>query len=126
MNIALDIDGTITQAPEFFCSLSRSVRKDGGKILIITSRANDPLVAEKTREELQLYGVDYDELFIIPDKREYMIPCPHDHIDWYRKYLWQKVRLCLDHNVTVVFEDDSKVIALFGEFAPDIQVFQVQ
>ena len=125
MNIALDIDGTITKQPEFFAILSRGVRAAGGKVFIVTSRANSAGVRAETQKELKSYGIAYDELFIIPDAGRVQIPCPHTDLDWYQKYLWQKVAVCLEHDVAAVFEDDDKVIALFKKYAPDIQVFRV-
>jgi len=127
MNIALDIDGTITKNPEFFSVLSQAIRQAGGKVYIFTSRSNADGVEVQTRKELDLYGIEFDDLVIIADGGgNEQITCPHEDLDWYKKYLWQKVKVCLDHNVHVVFEDDPKVISLFEEHAPDIQVFQVR
>lgn len=126
MNIALDIDGTITKLPEFFTILSRGVRASGGKVYVVTSRATSAGVRAETEKEVKSYGIAYDELFIIPDAGREQIPCPHDDLDWYQKYLWQKVAVCLENNVTIVFEDDDKVIDLFKAYAPDIQVFKVR
>ena len=127
MNIALDIDGTITRTPGFFSMLSRSVRQAGSKVYIVTSRSNAGGVEVQTRKDLALYGIEFDDLVIIADGGgNEQITCPHEDLDWYQKYLWQKVAVCLDYNVRVVFEDDPKVISLFEKHAPDIQVFQVK
>ena len=126
MNIALDIDGTITKQPEFFAILSRGVWAAGGKVYVVTSRANSAGVRAETQKELKSYGITFDEFFIIPDAGREQIPCPHGDLDWYQKYLWQKVAVCLEHDVTIVFEDDDKVIDLFKAYAPDIQVFKVR
>jgi hypothetical protein len=123
MNIALDIDGTITKRPDFFAVLSRAFRASGGKVYIVTSRVNSSDVRSQTHKELKSYGVEFDELIIIPNDKE-QIPCPHDDLDWYKKYLWQKVSVCLECNVTILFEDDAVVIELFKKYAPDIQVFR--
>ena len=124
MNIALDIDGTITRLPELFAVLSRAVRAAGGKVIVVTSRSDTPAVREQTRRELKGYGLEHDELVIIPDGTG-RIPCPHRNLDWYQQYLWQKVAVCLDRGVTSVFEDDEKVVALFRVYAKDITVFHV-
>ena len=127
MNIALDIDSTITRTPGFFSMLSRSVRQAGGKVYIVTSRSNADGVEVQTRKELASYAIEFDNLVIIADSGgQKQITCPHENLDWYQKYLWQKVKVCLDYNVRIVFEDDPKVISLFEEHAPDIQVFQVK
>jgi len=127
MNIALDIDGTITKNPRFFSILSQAVRQDGGKVYIVTSRGNTNDSRVQTEKELTSYGIEFDDLVIIADSAgKEQIMCPHEDLDWYQKYLWQKVAVCLDYNVGIVFEDDPKVISLFEEHAPDIQVFQVR
>ena len=124
MNIALDIDGTITRLPEFFYILSHAIRTAGGKVYVVTSRSNSSGVRNETLRELKSYRIAFDELFIIPDAGREQIPCPHDELDWYQKYLWQKVSVCLEHNVTAIFEDDEKVVSLFKTYAPDILVFR--
>ena len=126
MNIALDIDDTITKSPSFFSLLSRSVRREGCRIYIITSRSNVDSVKEQTRQELLSYGVEFDELHVISNKDTGHVSCPYEELDWYQKYLWQKVSFCLDKAVSIVFEDDQKVIDLFKKYAPNIQVFQVR
>ena len=127
MNIALDIDGTITKNPEFFSVLSHSARQAGGKVYIVTSRGNSADARVQTGKELASYGIEFDDLVIIADSGgKEQITCPHENLDWYQKYLWQKVKVCLDYNIRIVFEDDPKVISLFEEHAPDIQVFQVR
>ena len=125
INIALDIDGTITRLPDFFVLLSRSIRANGGKVFVVTSRTNSRDVEVQTRRELQNYGIAFDELTIIPDAAGDRLPCPHGDLDWYGKYLWQKIAVCLDREVSIIFEDDEKVVALFKRFAPDVQVFQL-
>jgi hypothetical protein len=67
MNIALDIDGTITRRPAFFTILSRAIRLDGGKVFVVTSRSNSPDVERQTRRELRSWGVQFDRLVVIPD-----------------------------------------------------------
>lgn len=126
MNIAIDIDGTITRRPDFFAVMTRAIRATGGKVYVVTSRSNTPEVASQTRRELESYGVEFDELVIIADGERDRIPCPHADLDWFQAYLWQKVAVSLDRNVAVVFEDDAKVVALFKTYAPIIQVFRVE
>ena len=122
--LGLDVDDTITEAPEFFALLTKAVRRAGGRVCIVTSRGNLPAVVEATREELEDYGVEFDEIHIIPDKVDEYISCPHDELDWYQKYLWQKVTICEARKVKVLFDDDPKVARLFARYAPGIQVFQ--
>ncbi len=124
MRVALDIDGTITEKPEFFSLLSRSVRREGGMVYVVTSRLGTPEAEKETRKELLAWKIEFDELIFLPpagDPRR--LTCPHEGLDWYEKYLWQKVKVCLDRGVDLVFEDDPKVISIFEKYAPAIRVF---
>jgi hypothetical protein len=126
MNVAFDIDGTISRRPDFFAILSRAIRSDGGKVFVVTSRSSNAEVERQTRRELRSWGVQLDELVIIPDGDRDRMPCPHAGLDWYRQYLWQKVSVCLDRDVAIVFEDDIKVVELFKVYAPHVHVFRVE
>lgn len=124
MRVALDIDGTITEKPEFFSLLSRAVRREGGMVIVVTSRLGTPEAEKETRKELLAWKIEFDELIFLPpagDPRR--LTCPHEGLDWYEKYLWQKVKVCLDRSVDLVFEDDPKVISIFEKYAPAIRVF---
>jgi hypothetical protein len=68
MNITLDLDETITAAPEFFAWLSKHIRLDGGKVYVMTDRS--PYARTFTEEELAYYGIEYDELLITEKKLE--------------------------------------------------------
>ena len=48
MTIALDIDGTISEHPEFFALLAASFRRSGHRVIVLTYR--DPVRAAATRE----------------------------------------------------------------------------
>ena len=122
--LGLDVDDTITAAPEFFALLTKAVRQAGGRVCIVTRRGNLPEVVEATRVELEDYGIEFDEINCIPDKKDEYISCPHEDLDWYEKYLWQKVAICEARNVDVLFDDDPKVVRLFARYAPWIQLFQ--
>lgn len=126
MNLALDIDGTITRIPALFAALSRAVRAEGGKVIVVTSRSNTDSVRRTTIRELRGCGVENDGLIIIPDAPRERMPCPHEELDQYQQYLWQKVAVCLDHEVDVVFEDDAKTVDLFKRFAQGIAVFHLR
>lgn len=125
MNIALDIDGTITRQPKLFALLSKAIRASGGEVFIVTSRADTQEVRALTRREMGSLGVVFDELVVIADTEQGRAACPHGDLDWYQKYLWQKVAACLDRDVTIVFEDDEKVADLFRRYAPRVDVFLV-
>jgi hypothetical protein len=64
MKVALDIDGTISEHPEFFAVLSAALRAAGHQVLVLTYR--DPARADATRASLAAWGVQFDELVIAP------------------------------------------------------------
>ena len=125
MNVCFDIDGTITERPEFFSLLSRAVKKSGGKVFVLTSRTRSPEAMEATKLELSGYGIEYDDLNMLPDKAEAERTCPLKELDWYQKFIFQKVDYCKANQVDVYFDDETKVIDLFKRFLPEVQVFQV-
>ena len=125
MNICFDVDGTITEYPEFFSLLSRAVKGSGGKVYVVTSRTRTPETMEATRKELNELGIMYDHLFMLPDQAEADRICPFNNLDWYQRFIFQKTIYCKANHVDVFFDDENKVIDLFKRFLPEIQVFQV-
>lgn len=125
IKVCFDIDDTITADPEFFSFLSRSVKNEGGRVYVVTSRTSTPEVREETRKELAQYNIVYDDLYLLPDAQTAAKECPYAGFDWYQKYLYQKVTFCEFHKVDIYFDDDDKVIEIFRETAPQIQVFKV-
>jgi hypothetical protein len=124
-NLGLDIDGVITSNPQFFSLLSSQWRKEGGKVHIVSSRSRRDEVIKATKEELRILGVNYDFLYLLPSIEEAQIHCPESNLDWYQRYLWQKVDYCLKNNVDCFYDDDLKVVELFQTLAPKINVFHV-
>src|SRR6185436_2213183 len=64
MKVALDIDGTISEHPEFFAMLSAALRAAGHHVIVLTFR--DPARDADTREHLVAWRVAFDELVIAP------------------------------------------------------------
>ena len=122
--LGLDMDGTITMAPAFFSLLARSVRGAGGQVHVVTSRADTLEGRVAIKAELSRLGIEHNRLHMLPDAEEAGRRCPHCKLDWYQKYIWQKVQYCLDHEIDVFFDDEQKVVDLFGRFAPGIKVFR--
>jgi hypothetical protein len=94
MKVALDIDGTISEHPEFFAVLSSALRAAGHQVLVLTYR--DPNRAEATRAQLTAWRVEFDELVIAPS-------------------LEGKGQLCAAHGVALLFEDQDECIAAVPE-----------
>ena len=126
MNIGIDIDDTITAIPEFFKELTVCFVGKGHKVHIITSRTENDDARKVTENELKELGVNYDSLYFLPTYSVAKEQCPHKELDWYQKYLWQKADYCLKNDIMIYFEDDTKVIGIFSEYAPKIKVLQIQ
>ena len=92
MRVRIDIDGTITQSPEFFAFLSKALIDAGHQVIIVTYR----LDREVTAEELADYGVQYHEL-VIPESFD------HEVADW-------KIEAYNRVKPDIVFEDMLEVI----------------
>jgi hypothetical protein len=102
MNIALDIDGTISERPDFFAELSTSFRRAGHRVLVLTYR--DPARADATRVQLAAWGVEFDQLVIAPS-------------------LNSKGAMCAAHGVHLFFDDQDECIADVPE---SVLVFKVR
>jgi len=122
--LALDIDDTITAIPELFSIITHAVRERGGKVFIVSTRHDVEEVRGETEEMLAGHGIVYDELYLIADMERAQEICPHDDLDEYQKWVWQKVDYCLRMGVEAYFDDDEEVVALFTRFAPQVQLFK--
>ena len=94
MRVALDIDGTISEHPEFFAMLSASLRAAGNQVLVLTYR--DPARREQTVAELAAWNVSFDELLFAPS-------------------LESKGVMCAEHRVDLFFDDQDECIASVPE-----------
>lgn len=95
MNVAFDIDDTITRTPEFFAFLSHALQSAGHRVIIITFRDN----REATADDLRAWGVAYDEL--ITSTLDLCLE--HGVDEW-------KAEVCRKHCVNILFEDDPDVL----------------
>lgn len=124
IHLGLDLDETISKAPEFFSFLSKATKNQRGSVHIVSSRSDEPDVRAETLKELAQYKIDFDQLYLLPDKHVAELSCPHTNLDWYQKFIWQKVDYSLRHGITVFFDDEQKVVEVFQKFAPGVQVFR--
>ncbi|MCB2206245.1 HAD family hydrolase [bacterium] len=122
MIVGLDIDGTITAAPEFFRMLSEAVYREGGKVIIVSARSNTALTRTETQAEMRLLGIRYSKLILLPEGAA-MLGDPPPELSYLERYLWQKVHICEAEGVQVFFDDDDTVLDLFSRYAEQIQVF---
>ena len=58
MNIGIDIDGTITEAPEFFATFAKGFRAAGHKVYVVSYR--DQIDIEDSTVEMREFGVEFD------------------------------------------------------------------
>jgi hypothetical protein len=108
MHIALDIDGTITEAPAFFALLTR-IAADA-RITILSFR-NDEVAARRLLEDL---GIRFDALVLVND-------AAHGIGDAESWEAW-KAGVVAKLGVDVFFEDMPEVIQLVQ---PPTKVFMV-
>ena len=117
MRLGLDIDGTITLDPEFFASIAVHVKQSGGEVHVVTSRSE--VSREPTIDELRGYRIPFDAIYFLADMSHANDVCPHKSLDWFQRYLWQKVAYAIQHRLTNFVDDDPKVLPLFAIYAPD-------
>jgi hypothetical protein len=125
MIVGIDIDDTITACVPLFRILTKSVKDAGGEVHIISSRSDTPEVLRATKDELDCLKISYDYIFLLPDRVVAEKVCLHRELDWYQKFIWQKVQYCKDKKVSLYFDDEGKVIELFQKYAPEIQLLRV-
>lgn len=125
MNVGFDIDDTITAQPEFFRLLSHAIKKSGGGVYIVTSRTRTIETLKATRQELKELGIVYDHLFIIHDRSEADRICPVGGLDWYQRFVFQKLIYCRANKIDLYIDNEQIVIDLFKRYMPEIQVMQV-
>lgn len=95
MIIALDIEDTITRRPEFFATITKALRNDGHRIIIITFR----LDRAATTDDLERWAIHYDEL----------VTCSLDEHLEHDLEAW-KGRVCRERGVDIFFEDNPAVL----------------
>ncbi len=99
MKIAVDLDGTISEFPEYFKLFTKAMSQAGCKIYVITDKppGTEALVAE----QLQGYGITYDVIKITSWKSQYI----------------------LKEGITVLFDDIDRY---FLDLPPEVAVFKIR
>ena len=69
--IAVDLDGTISEYPQFFKLFTKAMSQAGCRIYILTDRP--PGTEEMVADQLQSYGITYDVVKITSQKSEYIL-----------------------------------------------------
>jgi hypothetical protein len=71
MKIAIDIDGCISEYPQFFRTLSHALYGASCTVVVLTSR--DPAGRAETEADLARWGIRYDELVYSMDKAAWIL-----------------------------------------------------
>lgn len=71
MKIALDVDGIITDAPEFFSVWTKALIAAGHEIYVISDF--DEYYRDQRVKELEEYGIEYTAFIITKRKKEYCL-----------------------------------------------------
>ena len=71
LKIGIDLDGTISEYPEFFKLFTKAVADAGCKIYIITDRTAG--TEPEVRGELERYGITYHIIKITAEKAKYIL-----------------------------------------------------
>jgi hypothetical protein len=102
MNIALDIDDTITRCPEFFSIISKALRAAGHRVYIISWRED----REFAEEDLAEYGIDCDQLILPAEQEIRGVP----HRDWETAAGRWKPAACRRLQIDILFGDMPQVV----------------
>jgi uncharacterized HAD superfamily protein len=99
IKIAVDLDGTISEYPEFFKLFTRAMSQAGCEIHIVTDRP--PRAEDIVTEQLRSYGITYDVIKITGQKDKYI----------------------LEEGITVLFDD---VDHYFLDLPSEVAVFKIR
>lgn len=87
MNVAIDIDGTIDQDPEFFSSLAAALQAAGHHVYVITGIEQDEVTPEDvTAKAGYLNAMGFTAY-------DYVYVCPKPHDEWKAQLVQD---LCID------------------------------
>jgi len=99
MKIAVDLDGTISEYPEFFKIFTKAMSEGGCKIYVLTDRPAG--TEEQVVEELRDYGITHDVIKITGEKSEFI----------------------LEEGIKVLFDD---VDQYFRDLPAEVAVFKIR
>jgi uncharacterized HAD superfamily protein len=102
MNIAFDLDGTITRNPAFFSVISKALVDAGHKVFIITWRED----REFTLEDLAEHGITYTQLVLPSDEQIRGIA----YQQWKTAAAQFKAEACRSLKIDVFFDDMPEVV----------------
>lgn len=89
MRVGLDLDGLLDERPDFFAFLTAALRAGGHFVAVLTYR--DPESRARTEEQLNSWGISYDELH-------------------FARSLSDKGRLCRELSIDLYFDDQDECV----------------
>lgn len=119
MKIAIDHDGTALLHPELYRQIVESFRSAGHKVGIITGRSEETEYYDKRR--LQKHGFHFDFFWSSAMMNEEEISLLEKsrmgklHMDRDTVCCMFKARLCEDHDVDILIDDNADTIRLFQQ-----------
>jgi hypothetical protein len=88
LKIGVDLDGTISEYPQFFKLFTKAMAEAGCKIYVITDRL--PGTQRLVAAELAEYGITYDVLKVTSNKAGYILKEGIDVLfDDMDRYFWE-------------------------------------
>jgi hypothetical protein len=99
IKIGVDLDGTISEYPDFFCLFTGAMAQAGCRIYVITDRILGTEI--QVAEELKSYKITYHVLKITSDKATFIV----------------------DEGITVLFDDMDRY---FRALPPEVAVFKIR
>ena len=94
MRVGLDLDGLLDERPDFFSFLTAALRAGGHFVAVLTYR--DPESQARTEDQLNSWGISYDELH-------------------FARSLSDKGRLCRELDIDLYFDDQDECVVGVGE-----------
>ncbi len=77
LKLAFDVDGVITEMPEFYSAITHALKAQGHTVIVLTDF--DEYFRDQRVRELASYNIAYDELVITAEKKQY---CIDNNIDY--------------------------------------------
>lgn len=115
-SLALDLHGIINAQPDFFAALTKSLKKDGWEIHVLTG---SHIEENKIKEELASYDLEYTHLFSIADyhRENKTTGMWYDEKGdpWVSDEDWNKTKAeyCKKNNISFCIDDTAKYANYF-------------
>jgi hypothetical protein len=109
MRIAIDIDGTITELPEFF----RKIAPVSDYVLVLTGTLNKRDIQFRIDQLNNLKFFQYKQY-------DNLIECAGDNVRMVAK---MKGEMCLEHQIDILFEDTEMYCKEVMKISPNTKCF---